>query len=302
MTKAAAMTNMTSPQIIDGKGLAAAMRAAMKAEVDTMAQKPGLAMVFVGDNAASEVYVRNKERASAEVGIISTTHRLPEGTPYYAVSGILRELNDDPSIHGILLQLPLPQELAPQTSDLVNKIHPDKDVDGLTVMNMGRLISGIQGLVPCTPASALHLIHAVKKDLRGLHAVIISHSLLFGKPMAQLLLAEDVTVTTAHHETRDLPEITRQADILIAATGQPEMVRGDWVKPGAIVIDVGIVRVPDPQGGKDRIVGDVCFEEAAKVAGAITPVPGGVGPMTIAYLLQNTLTAAKKAQGLTEAS
>lgn len=280
-------------QIIDGKALAREMRAEIKAEVDKMDKKPGLAMVFVGDNPASEVYVRNKERASREVGIESSVHRLPEGTPYYAVSGILRELNDDPSVNGILLQLPLPKDIAEHTSDLVNKIDPDKDVDGLTVMNMGRLISGIEGLVPCTPASALHLIHSVKQNLRGMHAVIISHSLLFGKPMAQLLLAEDVTVTTAHHETRDLPEITKQADILIAATGQPEMVRGDWVKPGAIVIDVGIVRVPNPEGGKDRIVGDVAFDEAAKVAGAITPVPGGVGPMTIAYLLKNTLTAAQ---------
>lgn len=283
----------SAAQIIDGKALAKKVRAEIKAEVDQMEKKPGLAMVFVGDNPASEVYVRNKERASREVGIESSVHRLPEGTPYYAVSGILRELNDDPSVNGILLQLPLPRDLMEHTSDLVNKIHPDKDVDGLTVMNMGRLISGIEGLVPCTPASALHLIHSVKQDLRGMHAVIISHSLLFGKPMAQLLLAEDVTVTTAHHETRDLPEITKQADILIAATGQPEIVRGDWIKPGAIVIDVGIVRVPDPESGKDRIVGDVCFDEAVKVAGAITPVPGGVGPMTIAYLLKNTLTAAQ---------
>ena len=289
--------NMSDNQatLIDGKALAAEMRANMKTEIDQMEKKPGLAMVFVGDNAGSEVYVRNKERASREVGIESSVHRLPEGTPYYAVSGILRELNDDPSVNGILLQLPLPKDLMEHTSDLVNKIHPDKDVDGLTVMNMGRLISGIDGLVPCTPASALHLIHAVKENLCGMHAVIISHSLLFGKPMAQLLLAEDVTVTTAHHETRDLPEITKQADILIAATGQPEMVKGDWIKPGAIVIDVGIVRLPGENGGKDRIVGDVAFDEAAKVAGAITPVPGGVGPMTIAYLLQNTLNAAKSA-------
>ncbi len=289
--------NMSIQQatLIDGKALAAQVRADIKAEVDKMERKPGLAMVFVGDNAGSEVYVRNKERASREVGIESSVHRLPEGTPYYAVSGILRELNDDPSVDGILLQLPLPKDLMGHTSDLVNKIHPDKDVDGLTVMNMGRLISGIDGLVPCTPASAMHLIHSVKKNLCGLHAVIISHSLLFGKPMAQLLLAEDVTVTTAHHETRDLPEITRQADILIAATGQPEMVKGDWVKPGAIVIDVGIVRVPSKDGSKERIVGDVEFDEAAKVAEFITPVPGGVGPMTIAYLLDNTLKAAKAA-------
>lgn len=288
-------SSMTTEQatLIDGKALAAAMREEIKAEVDKLDKKPGLAMVFVGDNPASEVYVRNKQRASEKVGITSHVHRLPEGTPYYAVSGIIRELNDDPAINGILLQLPLPADLQDQSSDLINKIHPDKDVDGLTVMNMGRLISGIDGLVPCTPASALELIHSVKSNLRGMHAVIMSHSLLFGKPMAQLLLAEDVTVTTVHHETRDLPEITKQADILIAATGQPEMVRGDWIKPGAIVIDVGIIRLPNPDGGKDRIVGDVAFDEAAKVAGYITPVPGGVGPMTIAYLLKNTLTAAQ---------
>lgn len=292
MTDTAAKNMEQQAELIDGKALAAQMRESIKAEVDTMEKKPGLAMVFVGDNAASEVYVRNKVRASEKTGITSHVHRLPEGTPYYAVSGIIRELNDDPAINGILLQLPLPKDIQAQTGDLINKIDPDKDVDGLTVMNMGRLISGIKGLVPCTPASALALIHSVQENLRGMHAVIISHSLLFGKPMAQLLLAEDVTVTTAHHETRDLPEITRQADILIAATGQPEMVRGDWIKPGAIVIDVGIVRLPSEDGGKDRIVGDVAFDEAAKVAGAITPVPGGVGPVTIAYLLQNTLDAA----------
>lgn len=279
--------------LIDGKALAANMRKEIKEEVIKLGFQPGLAMVFVGNDAGSEVYVRNKVKASEEVGIKSTVHRLPEGTPYYAVSGIIRELNDDPDVHGILLQLPLPTDLQEHTNELVNKINPDKDVDGLTIMNMGRLITGMAGIRPCTPASALALIHSAQEKLRGMHAVIISHSLLFGKPMAQLLLAEDVTVTTAHAETRDLPEICRHADILISATGQPEMVKGDWIKPGAIVIDVGIVRVPNPDGGRDKIVGDVHFEEAVKVAGSITPVPGGVGPVTIAYLLKNTLKAAQ---------
>ncbi len=285
--------NENQATIIDGKSIAAAMRQEIKQDVIKLGFQPGLAMVFVGDDSGSEVYVRNKVRASEEVGIKSTVHRLPEGTPYYAVSGIIRELNDDPDVHGILLQLPLPADIQDKTNELVNKIDPGKDVDGLTVMNMGRLVAGMEGIVPCTPASALHLIHSVEKKLRGMHAVIISHSLLFGKPMAQLLLAEDVTVTTAHAETRDLPDIARQADILISATGQPHMVKGDWVKPGAIVIDVGIVRVPNPEGGKDKIVGDIEFDEAAKIARAITPVPGGVGPMTIAYLLKNTLKAAQ---------
>jgi methylenetetrahydrofolate dehydrogenase (NADP+)/methenyltetrahydrofolate cyclohydrolase len=288
-----AMKNESQAQLIDGRALAASMRDEIKAEVIKLGFSPGLAMVFVGDDPGSEVYVRNKVKASEQVGIKSTVHRLPAQTPYYAVSGILRELNDDPSVHGILLQLPLPGTISDQTNDLINKINPDKDVDGLTIMNMGRLVAGMHSIVPCTPASALKLIHSVREKLRGMHAVIISHSLLFGKPMAQLLLAEDVTVTTAHHETRDLPEITAQADILISATGQAEMVKGSWIKPGAIVIDVGIVRKPSKTGGKDIIVGDVDFEQAIKVAGAITPVPGGVGPVTIAYLLRNTLEAAK---------
>ena len=296
METAMADTNTAQARIIDGRKLAAAIRQEIKQEVIKLGFSPGLAMVFVGNDAGSEVYVRNKVKASEEVGINSTVHRLPEGSPYYAVSGIIRELNDDPNVHGILLQLPLPADLRDQSNDLINKINPDKDVDGLTIMNMGRLVAGMPGIVPCTPASALSLIHAAQENLRGMHAVIISHSLLFGKPMAQLLLAEDVTVTTAHHETRDLPEITRHADILISATGQGEMVKGDWIKPGAIVIDVGIVRMNDPQTGKTKIVGDVAYEEAAKIAGAITPVPGGVGPMTIAYLLKNTLEAAKKSK------
>ncbi len=287
-----AVSQEKQASLIDGKAIAAAMRQEIKEEVIKLGFQPGLAMVFVGDDAGSEVYVRNKVKASEDVGIKSTVHRLPEGTPYYAVSGIIRELNDDPDVHGILLQLPLPKDIRDKTNELVNKIHPNKDVDGLTITNMGRLITGMEGIVPCTPASALELIHSAQQKLRGMHAVIISHSLLFGKPMAQLLLAEDVTVTTAHAETRDLPEICRHADILIAATGQPEMVKADWIKPGAIVIDVGIVRVKDEKTGKTKIVGDVDFEEAVKVAGAITPVPGGVGPMTIAYLLKNTLTAA----------
>jgi methylenetetrahydrofolate dehydrogenase (NADP+)/methenyltetrahydrofolate cyclohydrolase len=290
--------DQSGPMIIDGKTLAAEMRAEIKEEIDKLGITPGLAMVFVGNDAGSEVYVRNKVRASEEVGIKSTVHRLPEDAPAYAVSSIIEELNDDPDIHGILLQLPLPDALQAQSNEFINKIDPDKDVDGLTIINMGRLVSGMDGIIPCTPASSLHLIHAAEKNLRGLHAVVISHSLLFGKPMAQLLLAENATVTTAHAETRKLPEICSQADILVSATGQPLMVKGDWIKEGAIVIDVGIIRVPNPSGGKDKIVGDVDFEQATKVAGSITPVPGGVGPMTIAYLLHNTLSAAKKMKNL----
>jgi methylenetetrahydrofolate dehydrogenase (NADP+)/methenyltetrahydrofolate cyclohydrolase len=288
--------NSDQAQLINGREIAANMRTHIKNEIAQLGFSPGLAMVFVGNDPGSEVYVRNKEKASLDVGIKSTTHKLPEDTPYYAVSGIIRELNDDPNVHGILLQLPLPEALQQHSNDLINKIDPNKDIDGLTIVNMGKLVAGMKGIVPCTPASALELIHSVKADLKGLHAVVISHSLLFGKPMAQLLLAEDVTVTTAHHETRDLPEITRQADILISATGQAGLIKGDYIKPGAIVIDVGIVRIPSPDGKKDKIVGDVLFDEALNVAGAITPVPGGVGPVTIAYLLKNTLEAAKLCQ------
>lgn len=288
------MTDNSTAKLIDGTALAAQMRAEIKAEITGLGFTPGLAVVFVGHDAGSEVYVRNKVKASEEVGIKSTVHRLPEDAPSYAVSGIIRDLNEDPDVHGILLQLPLPAGLNEQSNDFINKIDPDKDVDGLTVMNMGRLVAGMEGIVPCTPASSLALIHSVEQNLCGLHAVIISHSLLFGKPMAQLLLAENVTVTTAHAETRELSALCKQADILISATGQPQMVKPDWIKPGAIVIDVGIIRIPSTTGGKDKIVGDVDFAEASRIAGAITPVPGGVGPVTIAYLLKNTLTAAKK--------
>jgi methylenetetrahydrofolate dehydrogenase (NADP+)/methenyltetrahydrofolate cyclohydrolase len=282
-------------QLINGKAVALAMRQRIKEEVAALSSPPGLAMVFVGNDPGSEVYVRNKIRASNEVGIESTVHRFAEDASADEVADIIEKLNNDNSVHGILLQLPLPEHLADKSNEFINMIDPDKDVDGLTIVNMGRLVAGMEGIVPCTPASSLHLIHSVQEKLRGMHAVIISHSLLFGKPMAQLLLAEDVTVTTAHAETRNLPEITKQADILISATGQAQLIKGDWIKPGAIVIDVGIIRIPNPDGGKDKLVGDVLFAEAVNVASAITPVPGGVGPMTIAYLLQNTLHAAQRA-------
>lgn len=281
---------MSQATIIDGKTIAADLRKQIAGEVAALkkaGKKPGLAVILVGDDPASHVYVGNKVKACEEVGIESYEHRMPATATQQEVRHVIKNLNINPDVHGILLQLPLPGHL--DSDALVQSIAPEKDVDGLTFVNAGKLVAGDEsGMVPCTPQGSLHLIHSVKKDLTGLNAVVIGRSLLFGKPMAQLLLAANCTVTTAHSKTKDLPAVCRQADILVAAVGRAKMVKGDWVKPGAIVIDVGINRLDT-----GKLVGDVDYDEAAKVAGAITPVPGGVGPMTIACLMQNTLKAAK---------
>lgn len=277
--------NRKSALLIDGKAMAALIRSDIAARVRSLPHPPGLAVILVGDDPASKVYVGNKVKACTEAGIRSIEHRLPATATRLDLENLIDELNDDPQIHGILLQLPLPEGL--DSDHILQHIDPRKDVDGLTIANAGRLFSGHDGMVPCTPQGALALIKSVREDLGGLHAVVIGRSLLFGKPMGQLLLAENCTVTQAHSKTRDLPALCRQADILVAAVGRPRMVRGDWIKPGAIVVDVGINR-----GEDGKLCGDVDFESAAQVAGAITPVPGGVGPMTIAFLLSNTLKAA----------
>lgn len=278
-------------QIIDGKAFATKLRAEIAAEVATLPYKPGLAVVLVGDDPASKVYVANKAKQTVEVGMRSFEHRLPADTTQEHLLALVRQLNDDPAVHGILVQLPLPKHL--NTEAVIAAISPEKDVDGLTVVNAGRLASGAEGLIPCTPLGCLLLLQDNIPDMTGLHAVVIGRSNLVGKPVAQLLLQQNCTVTMAHSKTRDLPALCRTADILVAAVGRPEMVKGDWVKPGAVVIDVGINRVPAGEA-KTKLVGDVAYDEAAPVAGKITPVPGGVGPMTIACLLRNTLTAAKR--------
>ncbi len=281
---------MTQAALIDGKTIAASLRAEIKDEVSALKQSgvaPALAVILVGDDPASHVYVGNKVKACVEVGIESIERRLPENTTANEIADVIEALNADNAVHGILLQLPLPSHI--NSDPLIQMIAPEKDVDGLTFVNAGKLVAGDEsGMVPCTPQGSLRLIHTVNKNLSGLNAVVIGRSLLFGKPMAQLLLGENCTVTTAHSKTKNLPAVCSQADILVAAVGRAKMVKGDWVKPGAIVIDVGINR---QENGK--LCGDVDFDEAAQVAGAITPVPGGVGPMTIACLLQNTLKAAK---------
>jgi methylenetetrahydrofolate dehydrogenase (NADP+)/methenyltetrahydrofolate cyclohydrolase len=277
--------------IIDGKAFAAKLRETIAAEVSTLPSQPGLAVVLVGDDPASKVYVANKAKQTVEVGMRSFEHRLPAETTQEALLALVQTLNANPEVHGILVQLPLPKHL--NTDAIIAAISPDKDVDGLTVTNAGRLASGQAGLVPCTPLGCLLLLQDLLPDMTGLNAVVVGRSNLVGKPIAQLLLQQNCTVTMAHSKTRDLPALCRTADILVAAVGRPEMVKGDWVKPGATVIDVGINRVPAAEG-KTKLVGDVAYKEAALVAGAITPVPGGVGPMTIACLLRNTLTAYKR--------
>ncbi|MGB4057969.1 MAG: bifunctional methylenetetrahydrofolate dehydrogenase/methenyltetrahydrofolate cyclohydrolase FolD [Alphaproteobacteria bacterium] len=275
--------------IIDGKSIAAALRAEFTVRVAAMDNKPALAVILVGDDPASHVYVGNKVKACAETGIKSIEKRLPANATRADVEGVIRSLNADPNVDGILLQLPLPQNLKNDEDSLIQMIDPAKDVDGLTFVNIGKLVAGDNsGMVPCTPQGSIRLIKSINPDLTGLHAVVIGRSLLFGKPMAQLLLAENCTVTQAHSKTVDLAAVCRNADILVAAVGRPKMIKGDWIKPGAIVIDVGINRL---ESGK--LCGDVDYDEAVKVAGAITPVPGGVGPMTIACLLGNTLKAAE---------
>lgn len=279
---------MTAHQalIIDGKEAASRLREAIATEVATMAQKPGLAVILVGDDPASQVYVRNKIRACEATSIQSFEHRLPADTTQDALHALIATLNADRAVHGILPQLPLPPQIDEQS--VIQAIDPGKDVDGLHPLNLGRLMSGLPGLVPCTPQGSMHLIKEVQADLTGLHAVVIGRSILFGKPMAQLLLEANCTVTHCHSRTRDLASHCAQADILVAAVGRAHLVQGDWVKKGAIVIDVGINRLDN-----GTMTGDVDFDAACAHARAITPVPGGVGPMTIAYLLKNTLQAAK---------
>lgn len=296
---------MTEARIIDGKVYSQNVRDSVAAEVAELKAKhgltPGLAVVLVGEDAASQIYVRNKGKQTEECGMLSVTHRLPADTAQGDLVALVKALNADPAIHGILVQLPLPDHL--DSNEVIAAIDPAKDVDGLHVVNAGLLANGQPALTPCTPLGSMIMLKETLGDLRGLNALVIGRSNLVGKPIAQLLLQADCTVTIAHSRSRDLPALCRQADILVAAVGRPEMVRGDWVKPGATVIDVGINRVPsrDPVAaaeGKTRVVGDVAFDEAKTVAGAITPVPGGVGLMTVACLLQNTVTAAKRQAGL----
>ncbi|GAN81484.1 bifunctional [5,10-methylene-tetrahydrofolate dehydrogenase/5,10-methylene-tetrahydrofolate cyclohydrolase] [Acidocella aminolytica 101 = DSM 11237] len=282
-------------EIINGKAFSANLRAQIAAEVAGLPYQPGLAVVLVGDDPASKVYVANKAKQTVEVGMASFEHKLPAETTQEDLLALVRRLNADPKVHGILVQLPLPKHL--NADEVIAAISPDKDVDGLTVVNAGRLAAGLPGLVPCTPLGCILLLEDRLPDMTGLNAVVVGRSNLVGKPIAQLLLQKNCTVTMAHSRTKDLPALCRTADILVAAVGQPEMVKGDWIKPGATVIDVGINRVPGAVEGKTKLVGDVAYQEAAAVAGLITPVPGGVGPMTIACLLRNTLTAAKRLEG-----
>ena len=286
-------------RIIDGKAMAAQVREAVAADVAALKAKTGvtagLAVVIVGDDPASHVYVRNKARSTLEVGMQSFEHRLPEATSQAALLDLIAQLNRDATVHGILVQLPLPGQI--DSRKVIEAIDPAKDVDGFHPVNVGRLSAGERSLVPCTPSGCVILAKSVRPDLKGVEAVVVGRSNIVGKPVAQLLLREDCTVTIAHSRTQDLPSVVRRADLVIAAVGRPEMVRGDWIKPGAIVIDVGINRIEGPDG-KAKLVGDVAFEEAVKTAGAITPVPGGVGPMTIACLLQNTVIAARHQLGL----
>lgn len=287
-------------QIIDGKAFAATLRGKIATHVtrlkDDHGITPGLAVVLVGEDPASQVYVRSKNRMTVEVGMASFEHRLGADTDQDTLLALIDKLNNAPEVHGILVQLPLPDQL---DSDLViNAIAPAKDVDGFHISNVGRLGTGQKSMVPCTPLGCLMLLRDQLGSLTGLEAVIVGRSNIVGKPMAQLLLNDNCTVTIAHSRTKDLAGVVRRADIVVAAVGRPEMVQGGWIKPGATVIDVGINRVPN--GEKTRLVGDVAFESCAEVAGAITPVPGGVGPMTIACLLANTVTACCRANGLAE--
>ena len=278
-------------EIIDGKTFAENLRTAMTVEVAALPFKPGLAVVLVGNDPASRVYVANKAKQTVQVGMRSFEHRLPGDTTQEDLLSLVRQLNADPAVHGILVQLPLPKHL--NADNIIAAISPAKDVDGLTVTNAGLLAAGLAGLVPCTPLGCLLLLQDLLGDMTGLNAVIVGRSNLVGKPIAQLLLQQNCTVTIAHSRTKNLPELCRTAEILVAAVGRPEMIKSDWIRPGATVIDVGINRVPAPEG-KSRLVGDVEFDTAREVAGRITPVPGGVGPMTIACLLRNTLTAAMR--------
>ncbi|WP_237442146.1 MULTISPECIES: bifunctional 5,10-methylenetetrahydrofolate dehydrogenase/5,10-methenyltetrahydrofolate cyclohydrolase [unclassified Saccharibacter] len=295
------VNGMSAPQgeaaRIDGKAMAKAMTEEIRKKVDALVEQghglPGLAVVLVGNDPASEVYVKNKALQTHRAGMRSFMHMMPESTSQDELLRLISDLNSNEKIHGILVQLPLPKQIDPAI--VTNAIDPAKDVDGLGEANTGRLALGLNnGIVPCTPLGCLKLLQSVHQDMTGLHAVIIGASNLVGRPMAQLLLQQNCTVSIAHIHTKNIQELARQADILVVATGKAGLVRGDWIKPGATVIDVGITRVPTAEG-KSRLVGDVVFEEARQVAGHITPVPGGVGPMTIACLLHNTFQAAQGA-------
>jgi len=286
---------------IDGKAAAAAIRQRVAEHVPAFEQKagraPGLATVLVGEDLASAVYVRSKNRATAETGMVSFAHNLPDTTTEDELLQLVLDLNADERVDGILVQLPLPNQI--DAARVIATIDPAKDVDGFHAINAGRLATGQDSLVPCTPLGCLHLLRQELGDLSGLEAVVVGRSNIVGKPMALLLLGDNATVTVAHSRTRDLPVVVRRADIVVAAVGRAEMVRGDWIKPGATVIDVGINRIPT-EDGKGRLVGDVAYDEAAEVAAALTPVPGGVGPMTIAMLMRNTLVAAHRRAGLAD--
>jgi methylenetetrahydrofolate dehydrogenase (NADP+)/methenyltetrahydrofolate cyclohydrolase len=277
-------------RILDGKALGARLRAGLAERIAVLAFKPGLRVVRVGDDPASGVYVRNKDRAAAEAGFDSATIHLPESTSEAALLAEIARLNADPAVDGILVQLPLPAHIRAEAA--IAAVDPTKDVDGFHPLNAGRLAAGEPGLVPCTPRGVMHLLAESGVALRGARALVLGRSQIVGRPMAQLLLGADCTVTIAHSRTRDLPAECRRAEILVAAAGRAEMVRGDWIAPGAVVIDVGINRLPD-----GKLVGDVAYAEAVGHASAITPVPGGVGPMTIACLLENTLEAALARRG-----
>lgn len=289
-----------SATIIDGKAFAATVRSKVAEGVATLKADhgvtPGLAVVLVGEDPASQVYVKNKGIQTREAGMASFEHRLDVDTSQDALMALIARLNADPAVHGILVQLPLPKGLDEEA--VINAISPEKDVDGFHILNVGRLATGQKAMVPCTPLGCLMMLRDHHGSLSGLNVVVVGRSNIVGKPMAQLLLRDSCTVTVAHSRTKDLAEVCRGADILVAAVGRPQMIPGDWVKPGATVIDVGINRIPN--GEKTRLVGDVDFDSAVEVAGAITPVPGGVGPMTIACLLANTLTACCRTHGLPE--
>jgi methylenetetrahydrofolate dehydrogenase (NADP+)/methenyltetrahydrofolate cyclohydrolase len=286
---------------IDGKGFAAEVRARVAAHVAGLRAAhdlvPGLAVVLVGEDPASQVYVRSKGRQTLEAGMASFEHRLAADTPEADLMALIAQLNADPAVHGILVQLPLPGHM--HEALVINAIDPAKDVDGFHISNVGRLATGQKAMVPCTPLGCLMLLRAELGSLAGREAVVVGRSNIVGKPMAHLLLRDSCTVTVAHSRTRDIEAVCRRADIVVAAVGRPQMITGDWLKPGATVIDVGINRI-DAGAGKTRLVGDVDYDSASRVAGAITPVPGGVGPMTIACLLANTLTACARANGLEE--
>ena len=293
-------------KIIDGKAYAEGLRTRIAGHVERLQREhgitPGLAVVIVGEDPGSQIYVNSKAKQTGEVGMTSFKYELPADTPEADVLALIQSLNKSDDVHGILVQLPLPEQIDP--NKVINTISPDKDVDCFTPASVGKLVIGLPGPVSCTPLGCLMLLRDQLGSLSGLNAVIVGRSNLVGKPMAQLLLRENCTVTIAHSRTRDLPDVVRGADIVVAAVGRPQMIKSDWIKPGATVIDVGINRFPAPERGegKTRLVGDVDFESAAQVAGAITPVPGGVGPMTIACLLANTVTTASLINGLTPPS